>query len=472
MNTTEILRKSPLPSMEEMTIQSEVLDPVIATKTLVRFQVPRAGILRSGSMIKFVVKSETDTSCFFPLHTGCFAMFDRVELTLGGKRIQSVDKSALYNTIKRQTQSQDYKYGIDMVQKGCVDRLCSSTGNDGTMMLRDGVEVTNNSTIPEQYRITSTKPSEFSVRLDELFPMLEDLSLPLGNLNENLFVNLYLNVQDRTTTATDTHTQGPIGLFTSDYGTGSQVVEADLTSFQLVADILYFSEERQAQLAEAMMMDQGITVLTDDVITVINQQPSITPPGATVGERQQNIQLSLQGLSVKNILVADRNISSGSSKFLLGDYTSQAYAKPNTLQLRLNDLLVYPTPISNEQLKIKEVGDVFDNDFTVASSEYSFNQVATKSGLFPLDNKIISDTKTFMTRSCFDGLAGNSHFEGISVAVPRAGRQGTVSKNMAVLERTTFPSTSVSTTDQREVTIFAGVEKLVSFRQGALITVV
>ena len=471
MNTTEILRKSPLPSMEEMTIQSEVLDPVIATKTLVRFQVPRAGILRSGSMIKFVVKSETDTSCFFPLHTGCFAMFDRVELTLGGKRIQSVDKSALYNTIRRQTQSQDYKYGIDMVQKGCVDRLCSSTGNDGTMMLRDGVETTNNSVIPEQYKITSTKPSEFSVRLDELFPMLEDLSLPLGNLNENLFVNLYLNVQDRTTNTAGDLSLGPIGLFTSDY-TGSQSVTADLTSFQLVADILYFSEERQAQLAEAMMMDQGITVLTDDVITVVNQQASITPPGATVGERQQNIQLSLQGLSVKNVVVADRNLSSGPSKFLLGDYTSQAYAKPNTLQLRLNDLLVYPTPISNEQLKIKEVGDVFDNDFNVASSEYSFNQVATKSGLFPLDNKIISNTKTFMTRSCFDGLAGNSHFEGISIAVPRSGRQGTVSKNMTVLERTTFPSTSVSATDQREVTIFAGVEKMVSFRQGALITVV
>ena len=77
-----------------------------------------------------------------------------------------------------------------------------------------------------------------------------------------------------------------------------------------------------------------------------------------------------------------------------------------------------------------------------------------------------------MSRKCSESLIGNSHFEGISVAVPRSGRQGTVSKNMAVLERTTFPSTSVSATDQREVTIFAGVEKLVSFRQGALITVV
>ena len=472
MNTTEILRKSPLPSMEQMTIQSEVLDPVISTKTLVRFQVPRAGILRSGSMIKFAVKSSTDTNCYFPIHTGCFAMFDRVELTLGGKRIQSVDKSALYNTIRRQTQSQDYKYGIDMVQKGCVDRLCSSTANDGTMMLRDGSETDNNSVIPAQYLITSTKPSEFSVRLDELFPMLEELSLPLGNLNENMFVNLYLNVQDRTTTETNTHTLGPIGLFTQGHGAGSQVVEADLTSFQLVADILYFSEERQAQLAEAMMMDEGITVLTDDVITIVNQQPSFTPPGATVGERQQNIQLSLQGLSVKSILVADRNLSDEKTKYLLGDYTSQAYAKPNTLQLRLNDLLVYPTPISNEQLKIKELSDVFDNDFNVASSEFSYNQVATKSGLFPLENKIISDDKTFMSRKCSESLTGNSHFEGISVAVPRSGRQGTVSKNMCVLERTTFPSTSVSATDQRQVTIFAGVEKMVSFRKGALITVV
>ena len=474
-NTTEILRKTPLPSMEQMTIQSEVLDPVISTKTLVRFQVPRAGILRSGSLIKFKVKSATDTNCYFPLHTGAFAMFDRVELTLGGKRIQSVDRSALYNTIKRQCQTQDYKYGIDMPTKGCVDRLCSSTANDGTMMVRDGVETTNNSTIPEQYRITSTNPTEFSVKMDELFPMLEDLSLPLGNLNENLFVNLYLNVQDRTTTETNTHTEGPIGLFTPAHLAVSQVVEADLTSFQLVADILYFSEERQAQLAEAMMMDQGITVLTDDVITIVNQQPQVVNPvigDLTTGERQQNIQLSLQGLSVKSVIVADRNLSDESSKFLLGDFTSQAYSKPNSLQLRLNDLLVYPKPITNEQLKIKEVGDVFSEDFNVASSEYSFNQISTKSQQFPLDNKIISDNKTFMSRSCFDGLAGNSHFEGISVAVPRAGRQGTLSKTMAVLERTTYPSVALSTNDKREITVFAGVEKMVSFRNGALITVV
>lgn len=471
MNTTEILRKTPLPSMEQMSINTEVLDPVVATKSLVRFQVPRAGILRSGSMIKFVVKSATDSDCYFPLHTGAFAMFDRVELTLGGKRIQSVDKSALYSTIRRQNQSQDYKYGIDMVQKGCVDRLCNSTGDDGTMMLRDGEETVNNSVIPAQYRVTLTNPSEFSVRLDELFPMLRELSLPLGNLNENLFINLYLNVQDRGTNAPADRSKGPIGLFSDGY-TGSQTVEADLTSFQFVADILYFSEERQAQLAEAMMQDEGITVLTDDVLTIINQQPTATPSGATPLERQQNIQLSLAGLSVKDVVVADRNLVTGTvNDSLLGPYTSQAYPKPNTLQLRINDLLVYPVPISNEQLKIKELGDVFDQDFNVSASEYSFNTISTKSANFALDNKILSNTKTMQGHTCFEGLAGMSHFEGVSVSVPRSGRQGILSKNMTVLERDCFPSTSVSATDRREVSIFAGVEKIVSFRDGRLITV-
>ena len=465
MNNIDILRKTPLPSEEMMQIQSEVLDPVISTESLVRFQVPRAGILRSGSMITFKVKSDTDNDCFWPLKTGCFALFDRVELMLGGKRIQSVDKSALYNTIKRQVQSQDYKYGIDMVQKGAVDRVCNSTADDGTMMLRDGIETTDNSVLPAQYRITKTNPTEWAVRMDELFPMLHDLSLPLGNLNENLFVNLYLNKQDGTGGISD----GPIGLFTKAYS-GNKAVTADLTSFQLVADILYFSEERQQQLADAMMTEEGLNVLTDDVITVVNQQPQIN--NAAISEREQNIQLSLTGLSVKNVVVADRNKEyTGADIGLLGPYTSQAYAKPNTIQLRMNDMLVYPRPVSNEQFKIKELGDCFQDDFNVSSSEYSYNQISTKTGNHDLDNKIISEGKTFHGFKEFDSLAGLSHFEGISVSVPRNGRQGITAKKMMQLERKTNPSPSVSANDTREITIFNTVEKMVSFRNGMLQTV-
>ena len=475
MNTSDILRKTPMPSMETMNIQSEIIDPVVATKSLVRFQLARNGILRSGSVIKFKVSSQTDSDCFFPLKTGCFSLFNRVELMLGSKRIQTVDKSALYNTIKRQTQSQDYKYGVDLVQKGCVDSLCSSTSNDGTLMLSSGVETGDNSTIPSQYRITQTNPSEFSVQLDELFPMLHDLSLPLGHLRENLFINLHLNKQDRTTNAAADLSLGPIGLFAVGYN-GSQAVEADLTSFQLIADTLYFSQEREQQLADAMMDDQGLTVVTDDVITVVNQQSQVTNPVTvppTTGERVQSIQLALAGLSVKSVLVADRNLAPSTvvNDCLLGPYTSQAYARPNSFQLRLNDLLVYPQPVTNEMLKLKEVSDVFGEDYNVNSAEYSFNDVSTKSASHLLENKIISVGKTFMGHSEALGLTGQSHYEGVNVAVPRSGRQGVLSKGTVVLERTTYPSVAISTLDKRELTVFCGTEKIVSFRQGQLITV-
>lgn len=468
MDSVEILKNTPLSAQENMRIVSEVLDPIVKTDTLVRFQIPRAGILRPGSIVTFKVESNTDDDCFFPIKTGCFSSFSKVELMLGSRRLQVVEKSALYNTIKNQFKPCEEQYGLGMVQNGIVTRLANNSSDNGRMIMKDVIENGNNSTIPQRYRITQTTPTEWSVKLDELFPLLSDLSLPLGQLNENLFVNLYLNQQSNVARADGTE---PIGVFTKAYA-GNKQVTVLKDSFQLVADILYFSDERMAQLNEKMMDEEGINMIADDVIVITSQVPNKDVTGATSPqERVLSTDLALNGMSVKNIVIADRNksyVGANADGGLVGEYSSQAYVKPNSIQVRVNDLNVYPRKLINEQRKIQEVTNCFDNDLYVSNPEYSFNQSSTKTATFERDNKMLGVTSTLHGFKIDDSLAGMSHYEGVDLSVDRPGRQGVIAKKKINVTRETYPSPAVSNNDTREITFFCSTEKMIQFRAGSV----
>jgi hypothetical protein len=133
MDSPQVLKKERFPEPEQMKIRSEIIDPIIANTSLVRFQVPKTGILSTGSMLTFQVQVADDVSAFFPLRTGCFGVFKKVELTLGGKTIQVQDESALYNTMKRQFRRCEDKYGIDQIQKGTLDRMTNSFEDNGIL---------------------------------------------------------------------------------------------------------------------------------------------------------------------------------------------------------------------------------------------------------------------------------------------------------------------------------------------------
>ena len=470
MDSVEILKNTPLSAQENMRIVSEVLDPIVNTTNLIRFQVPRAGILRPGSIVTFKIKSATDLDCFLPLKTGCFSAFSRVELMLGSRRLQVVEKSALHNTIKNQFKPCEEQYGLGMVQNGIVTRLSNNTSDNGRMILKDTIQVgsSNDFKIPERYRITSTHQTEWSVKLSDLFPMLADLSLPLGNLNENLFINLHLNTQINTTRGDRTQ---PIAVFSQSY-TADTSVTVDKDSFQLVADIVYFDDEKMASLNEKLMDEEGISMIVDDLIVVTNQTANLDVSTETAPlERIISSDLALNGLSVKNVVIADRNltyIGDNADAGLVGEYSSQAYVKPNSIQMRVNDLNVYPRKLINEQRKIQEVTNCFDNDLYVSNPEYSFNQVSTKSGVFARENNLLGSTSTLHGFKLSESLQGMSHYEGVDISVDRPGRQGVVANKKINVLRETYPSPTVSDIDSREQTFFCTTEKMVMFRNGGV----
>ena len=64
----DILNVKTLPTIDNMEIKTEVLDPITATNNEVVFQIPRNGILDGGSFVSLAVRTASGVSdAFLPL---------------------------------------------------------------------------------------------------------------------------------------------------------------------------------------------------------------------------------------------------------------------------------------------------------------------------------------------------------------------------------------------------------------------
>ena len=73
-NLPDILKVQPLPSIDTMTIHTEVLDPITITDSQAVFQIPRTGILDGGSFIQLgATCAAGQNKCFFSTYDGCWS---------------------------------------------------------------------------------------------------------------------------------------------------------------------------------------------------------------------------------------------------------------------------------------------------------------------------------------------------------------------------------------------------------------
>ena len=116
-----ILNVATIPTIENMNVKTEVLDPITLTSTQAVFQIPKTGILDGGSMLQLGVLA--DPTQFFPLTTGIHGLIRSVFLKVGGKVLASNDDYAYYTTMTRQFETPEQRAYVDMVKSGaCGDR--------------------------------------------------------------------------------------------------------------------------------------------------------------------------------------------------------------------------------------------------------------------------------------------------------------------------------------------------------------
>ena len=114
MSLPDILSVKTLPTIENMDIQSTVLDPITISDTEAVFQIPKVGILDGGSMVTLAVTTATGVSdAFLPVKTGIYGLIKSAHLLVGAKEIASCEDVGFYETMVSQFSTPEHRSFIE-----------------------------------------------------------------------------------------------------------------------------------------------------------------------------------------------------------------------------------------------------------------------------------------------------------------------------------------------------------------------
>jgi hypothetical protein len=140
MSVPQELKVGPIKSVDTMSIETNVLDPITSSQSGCRFVLEKKGILDSGSMIQLSVHPTdalADGEAFLPIKTGIHGAIRRATLRIGSKVVAISDEYQSYATVRRAFKTCEEKAFKDMVKAGTVDVICPDDAQSGKLELRD-----------------------------------------------------------------------------------------------------------------------------------------------------------------------------------------------------------------------------------------------------------------------------------------------------------------------------------------------
>tara|TARA_R100000773_G_C4221170_1_gene120127 strand:- start:6226 stop:7698 length:1473 start_codon:yes stop_codon:yes gene_type:complete len=370
-----VLQVSTIADVDTMNIKTEVLDPITITQTQAVFQIPKTGILDGGSMVQLGVTGSSDL--FFPLNTGIHGLIKSCSLKVGGKVLASNDDYAHYTTMTRQFESPEHRAFVDMVKSGAIgDRFAEvESGRIGYRDLESTVNAGDatqtESLVPEFIRPTtddSTTPL-FSVPLSTLIPMMRSRTMPLMALKENVYIHITFNTQ----------------LVTADVGkiccikqgsTASPAVTVSTSNIKFISDHLYYTDEKMDEVVQRSLSQDGLSVLYEDLITTFADVPALAPSAGTVTPQKIERQIAVSGRTVRNIMVAEKQLDHTS--VILGDYISTDLIIPTSYNFRINDQRIYDRDVQAPPRKYTELAQPMGKPLMVPNQFYSFDADSDK----------------------------------------------------------------------------------------------
>lgn len=438
-----------------MSVQSDVLEPQILTQKIAKFVLPHTGILSRDSVFQMQILTSTD-KCFLPLNAGIYSAINRVDLMIGQQTIQSVNSVALYKAITHSYDTPAYRNNFTRIQKG-INTMMKQNGtniNAGGSNVNAGLLIPAGTIINNfdpkgctmagetQIRNTSSKTPAFSIKISELFPLLDSIELPLFLINDPVSVVFHLNSQDNTNNQSNRKGLGNIVLqpYTSFNTPNTTGVTANIISetFLFYADYLYYTDERMFAIEESLNANKGMAKIYTDMIQIVNLQDTVGGTTNTnIIEKPFNFQIPVSNYQVKNVFLCWNPIESlgdgsgntypaGATLYnsLLGNYAMLNSVKPYSVQMRVNDELIFPQPLVSDALKAQEASYVYGSSVNLHTGLYSLNgcvlptgnfSIADNATYYPIDGAT-SGFVAFGGMNLSTQLSKNMHFLGVNIS--------------------------------------------------------
>jgi len=481
-----------------MEITSEAVYPIIVNENRARFKLKNTGILSKHSCISLevgsILSSSTITShlspdpcVFLPFGAGIYSALKSARLSVGGIVVDEMQNPAYYKTMTHSYNTPDYRRNVDAILLGInstMQNLVSSTLKDGIGKFTidncepDYILGSRNMQDARSRAIYRLDPAlrirppgdvrnrQNTIRLLELFNILQTIELPLFLMEKEVVIDLEFNSQllkesggSQASGADNIEQYGKILCGVSDTNNmrllapniGAEIVSSSVVLYQ---DTIYYENERMEQVAKSVNAKEGLfldyTTFIPNIAdhTPESGQSQISANGTMLTTSKTDL-IPVANYRIKNMLMAytSDNIAplnlihqtqtpSVNGPFIKG---SQFYGKyalynkfndPTEVSVRVNDKLIFNEPIKSMTQKAHETALVYGSRLNLNHGLYSSNgmvkdqtvffgsdlnnYVAPANNLFP-DGLDFTLNNEFIESTHVSSLVGACSFMGINL---------------------------------------------------------
>jgi hypothetical protein len=240
-----LMKVGEIPVNMDVDNDTEVLDPVVSNDNFCRLVLSNKGFLHSGSRIQLSLNDPTEKSSL-PIGVGIYSLLQRVRLSIGTHTVSETDDfnhlmgyrsmfieqdknkeretyltsriHALEIQLDNSSRGQSNTNGSDFRVETALEPTMESNGVDGDVALQNEINLENT--------------PEFTVALDELFPILKNESLPLYMIDEQVSIELHF-------TPDNNNSRGIIEAG----GTNDLSFPINTSKTKLIADYIYYPND-------------------------------------------------------------------------------------------------------------------------------------------------------------------------------------------------------------------------------------
>jgi hypothetical protein len=479
----DILSVKTLPTISNMEIKTEILDPITASDTEIIFQLPKNGILDGGSFVSLAVRTANGVAdAFFPLNTGIHGLVKSAFLMSGSKVIASTEDYGHYATMIRQFETPEHRAFVEQVKVGnSCDRWCElDAGVLGTApagasrLIPKDLEYNNaitQATVPAFIKPTDSDATTpvFNVALSQLIPFMRSRQLPLFAMKENVFLRLILNTQSAIT-------DGTICCFPNGSGS-SGVIKPSQVNIKFYSDHLYFLDGSMEATQKQIFSENGLSYIYEDSVLTTTQIPaSANPTSPAVQEQKIERDIAVSGRTIRSIMIAEK--FTGFSHNLLGLYHADAESTDTGINFRINEQRYYDRDLTSPSMKYNELSKVMAKPLQVPKQIFSLDSEGNKA---TADNSLnqnsvyIGQIEAFQLPNADNAdrtndLRGKSHYVGVDLTTSGFNVLGN-GKRIGV-KPITFQSTYKRTAGRqgaKEVRFYSNVERVINIKNGEVI---
>lgn len=348
-NVPDIVRIGALPTNTQMSVDTDINEPVVKSQSFCRFVLENKGLLHSNSKIVFNM-AETDIETFMPMGISAASVIQRAVLRVGTKTVNSTEDFGHYEAYRSTFISGENALEREMITTGkSINWGFEYNKEDNTtadsLRLDVGREIdrdNSDDTTFQDYQLLVNQ-REFQINLSSLFSFLKMNQLPLYLMREQVSIELHFTPLASTLASSER-----VSVRGGATDTGADI-DIDLDSIKLISDHIFYPTEimdafaRQNTNMTMSYMDYKLSKQTLTSVESASQLNNIRNVGGA-GKIVTKLIVSLSNASKSTNLLNEYNSRAGVSNVGLGNDSFSASLISN---VKYNGEFLYPIDVSN-----------------------------------------------------------------------------------------------------------------------------